>query len=60
MFYNHGGGFVIGLWWIGFSNLARNFDVVVVQTNQRLGLLVFYTLMKLQVQNLRFRGIMAC
>lgn len=44
MFYNHGGGFVIGS---GASplqdgaNLARNFDVVVVQTNHRLGLLGF-------------------
>jgi para-nitrobenzyl esterase len=42
MFYNHGGGFVIGS---GGStaqdgtNLARNFDVVVVETNHRLGLL---------------------
>lgn len=41
MFYNHGGGFVTGS---GGSlaqdgaNLARNFDVVVVQTNHRLGL----------------------
>jgi para-nitrobenzyl esterase len=44
MFYNHGGGFVIGsggsLWQDG-ANLARNFDVVVVQTNHRLGLLGF-------------------
>ncbi|MCE6992504.1 carboxylesterase/lipase family protein [Dyadobacter sp. CY323] len=44
MFYSHGGGFVIGS---GASqsqdgsNLARNFDVVVVQTNHRLGLLGF-------------------
>jgi para-nitrobenzyl esterase len=44
MVYNHGGGFVIGS---GGSagqdgaNLARNFDVVVVQTNHRLGLLGF-------------------
>ncbi len=44
MFYNHGGGFVVGS---GSSahqdgaNLARNFDVVVVQTNHRLGLLGF-------------------
>jgi para-nitrobenzyl esterase len=42
MFYNHGGGFVTGS---GGSrgqdgaNLARNFDVVVVETNHRLGLL---------------------
>jgi len=42
MFYNHGGGFTHGS---GGSvsqdgvNLARNFDVVVVQTNHRLGLL---------------------
>lgn len=44
MFYSHGGGFVIGS---GGSagqdgaNLARNFDVVVVETNHRLGLLGF-------------------
>lgn len=44
MFYSHGGGFAIGS---GASqsqdgsNLARNFDVVVVQTNHRLGLLGF-------------------
>ena len=44
MFYSHGGGFVVGS---GGSagqdgaNLARNFDVVVVQTNHRLGLLGF-------------------
>ncbi len=44
MFYSHGGGFVIGS---GGSagqdgtNLARTFDVVVVQTNHRLGLLGF-------------------
>ena len=42
MFYNHGGGFVTGS---GGSrsqdgaNLARHFDVVVVETNHRLGLL---------------------
>jgi para-nitrobenzyl esterase len=44
MFYNHGGGFVIGSGGSGGqdgSNLARNFDVVVVQTNHRLGLLGF-------------------
>lgn len=44
MFYSHGGGYVIGSG--GSSgqdgaNLARNFDVVVVQTNHRLGLLGF-------------------
>lgn len=44
MFYNHGGGYVIGS---GGSagqegaNLARYFDVVVVQTNHRLGLFGF-------------------
>jgi len=44
MFYNHGGGFVIGSGGKveqDGSNLARNFDVVVVQTNHRLGLLGF-------------------
>jgi para-nitrobenzyl esterase len=44
MFYSHGGGFVIGSGGSAGqdgSNLARNFDVVVVQTNHRLGLLGF-------------------
>jgi para-nitrobenzyl esterase len=44
MFYNHGGGFVIGSGGTRYqdgANLARNFDVVVVQTNHRLGLLGF-------------------
>lgn len=44
MFYNHGGGFVIGSGGTAGqdgTNLARNFDVVVVQTNHRLGLLGF-------------------
>lgn len=44
MFYSHGGGFVIGSGsssWQDGSNLARYFDVVVVQTNHRLGLLGF-------------------
>jgi para-nitrobenzyl esterase len=44
MFYNHGGGFVIGSGGSASqdgANLARNFDVVVVETNHRLGLLGF-------------------
>jgi para-nitrobenzyl esterase len=44
MFYNHGGGFVIGSGGTAGqdgTNLARHFDVVVVQTNHRLGLLGF-------------------
>ncbi len=44
MFYNHGGGFVIGSGGApgqDGANLARNFDVVVVETNHRLGLLGF-------------------
>ncbi|PHN06827.1 carboxylesterase/lipase family protein [Flavilitoribacter nigricans] len=44
MFYSHGGGFVIGSGassWQNGANLARYFDVVVVQTNHRLGLLGF-------------------
>ena len=44
MFYNHGGGFVIGSGGSGGqdgANLARNFDVVVVETNHRLGLFGF-------------------
>ena len=44
MFYNHGGGFVIGSGGSpgqDGSNLARNFDVVVIETNHRLGLLGF-------------------
>jgi para-nitrobenzyl esterase len=44
MFYSHGGGFVVGSGGTDGqdgTNLARNFDVVVVQTNHRLGLLGF-------------------
>jgi para-nitrobenzyl esterase len=44
MVYNHGGGFVIGSGGAppqDGANLARAFDVVVVQTNHRLGLLGF-------------------
>ncbi len=44
MVYNHGGGFVIGSGGAPLqdgANLARIFDVVVVQTNHRLGLLGF-------------------
>ena len=44
MFYNHGGGFVVGSGGTPMqdgANLARTFDVVVVQTNHRLGLLGF-------------------
>jgi para-nitrobenzyl esterase len=44
MFYNHGGGFFGGsggsVYQSG-ANLARQFDVVVVETNHRLGLLGF-------------------
>jgi para-nitrobenzyl esterase len=42
MFYNHGGGFVIGsgsTWYQDGGNLARHYDVVVVANNHRLGLL---------------------
>lgn len=44
MFYSHGGGYVGGSGSAGGqdgANLARFFDVVVVQTNHRLGLLGF-------------------
>ena len=44
MFYNHGGGFVVGSGGTqgqDGANLARHFDVVVVETNHRLGLLGF-------------------
>lgn len=44
MFYNHGGGFTIGSGGAPYQdggNLARTFDVVVVATNHRLGLLGF-------------------
>jgi len=44
MVYSHGGGFVIGSGGTAGqdgTNLVRNFDVVVVQTNHRLGLLGF-------------------
>src|SRR5580658_6143898 len=42
MFYNHGGGFVTGsgsTWYQDGGNLARLYDVVVVASNHRLGLL---------------------
>jgi para-nitrobenzyl esterase len=42
MFYNHGGGFVAGsgsTWYQDGSNVARQYDVVVVASNHRLGLL---------------------
>ncbi len=44
MFYSHGGGFVIGSGGAPYqdaSDLARTWDVVVVATNHRLGLLGF-------------------
>ncbi len=44
MFYNHGGGYLIGSGGKSSqdgSNLARNFDVVVVETNHRLGIFGF-------------------
>ena len=44
MFYSHGGGFVVGSGGTAGqdgANLARHFDVVVVQTNHRLGLMGF-------------------
>lgn len=44
MFYSHGGGYVVGSGGSGGqdgTNIARNFDVVVVETNHRLGLLGF-------------------
>ena len=44
MFYNHGGGFFGGSGGSAYqsgANLARLFDVVVVETNHRLGLLGF-------------------
>lgn len=44
MVYSHGGGFVVGSGGAAYqdgTNLARTFDVVVVQTNHRLGLLGF-------------------
>ena len=42
MFYSHGGGFTTGSGGAGYQdggNLARTFDVVVVATNHRLGLM---------------------
>lgn len=47
MFYSHGGGYVVGSGATAGqdgANLARNFDVVVVETNHRLGLLGFLSL----------------
>lgn len=51
MFYSHGGGYVGGSGGAGGqdgANLARNFDVVVVQTNHRLGLMGFLYLDELR------------
>jgi len=42
MFYNHGGGLVVGsgsIWYQDGSNVARQYDVVVVASNHRLGFL---------------------
>jgi para-nitrobenzyl esterase len=42
MFYNHGGGFTSGsgsAWYQDGGNIARQYDVVVVASNHRLGLL---------------------
>lgn len=50
MFYSHGGGYVGGSGSAGGqdgANLARHFDVVVVETNHRLGLLGFLYLEEL-------------
>lgn len=61
MFYNHGGGFTHGS---GGSvaqdgaNLARNFDVVVVQTNHRLGLLGYLYLDEIAGEAYRGSGNM--
>ena len=44
MFYSHGGGFVVGSGGAAYQdggNLARTWDVVVVATNHRLGLMGF-------------------
>ena len=62
MFYSHGGGFVIGSGGTASqdgANLARNFDVVVVQTNHRLGLLGFLFLDNLAVPITKVQGIRA-
>ena len=61
MFYNHGGGYVSGS---GYSksqdgsNLARNFDVVVVETNHRLGLLGFLYLEEIAGEEYKGSGNM--
>jgi para-nitrobenzyl esterase len=61
MFYNHGGGFSHGS---GGSvaqdgaNLARNFDVVVVETNHRLGLLGYLYLDEVAGEEYRDSGNM--
>lgn len=59
MFYNHGGGFVVGSGGTAGqdgANLARNLDVVVVQTNHRLGLLGFLYLDELAGANYEGSG----
>ncbi len=59
MFYSHGGGFVVGSGGAAIqdgANLARNFDVVVVQANHRLGLLGFLYLDELAGQDYESSG----
>lgn len=61
MFYNHGGGFVGGSGGSGGqdgANLTRNFDVVVVETNHRLGLLGFLYLDEIAGQDYSGSGNM--
>lgn len=61
MFYSHGGGYVVGSGGSGGqdgANLARNFDVVVVETNHRLGLLGFLYLDELGGANYAGSGNM--
>ncbi len=66
MFYNHGGGFVIGSASSrnqDGSNLAREYDVVVVASNHRLGLLGYLFLADLaglETMPARFRFISPC
>lgn len=61
MFYSHGGGFVGGSGGASYqdgANLARNFDVVVVETNHRLGLMGFLYLDELAGQEYAGSGNM--
>jgi para-nitrobenzyl esterase len=61
MFYNHGGGFATGSGGSASqdgTNLAKNFDVVVVETNHRLGIMGYLYLDELAGEDYKGSGNM--